>query len=60
MPKENIQERGSSLFIKPEFVQNAFSEYATILEHGLASKKPWFTPEEMPSNSQAFIIGKKL
>ncbi len=60
MPKENIQERGSSLFINPKHVQKCFSNYANILEHSVASKKPWFTPEEFPSNSQAFIVGKKI
>lgn len=60
MPKDNIQERGSSLFINPDFVQMCFSNYSTILEHSIASKKPWFTPEEFPSNSQAYIVGKKI
>jgi cyclopropane fatty-acyl-phospholipid synthase-like methyltransferase len=60
MPKSKIQKRGSSLFIKPEHAQECFTNLnAAIIEHGVASKKPWFTAEEFPSNSQAYIIGKK-
>lgn len=59
MPKEELQRRGSSLFIKPDYCQKYMMDNSLeIIAHNIAAKNPWFTPEEFPSNTQAFIVGK--
>lgn len=58
LPKEKLQARGSSLFINPHYIEKTFNRFK-VLDHNFASKLPWLLPEELPSNSQAYIIGKK-
>jgi SAM-dependent methyltransferase len=58
---EEVGDRGSSLFIHPEFVENVFSKKLgmKVIKHQIAPKQPWLDPQTNPSNAQAFIICKK-
>ena len=57
--RDDIDNRGSSLFLDPEYAQKLFQDMGfKILKHKRALKKPWSKDDEF-SNTQAYIVGIK-